>query len=306
MLDWDDVRHFLAVRRTGTLAGAGAALRLDPTTVGRRLAALEDALGAKLFERTTSGYVATDAGERLVPRAEALEREALAFERAVLGDDDRLAGTVKLTATEMIATRFLAPHLGKLRRRYPEICVDLICSAESFDLSRREADVALRLARPREEHLVVRKLANVELGLYASRDYLERSGPVASDGPLDGHELVFFADTRAFGRENAWLEARRGTGSIALRSNSVSTLYSAVVGGAGIGLVPRLVADREEALVRVDRSSGPAPREIWQMVHKDLAKNARIRAVLGFLAEILTPPKRGAPRGGKGPKLARP
>ncbi len=306
MLDWDDVRYFLAVKRAGTLAGAGAALRLDPTTVGRRLAALEDSLGAKLFERTTSGYVATAAAERLVGHAEALEREALAFERAVEGEDDRLAGCVKITATEMIATRFVAPYHGRLRRRFPEITVELVASAESFDLARREADVALRLARPREDHLVVKKLASIELGLYASRDYLAARATPVDDETLDGHELLYFADTPAFARENAWLDARRGTAVVALRSNSVSTLYSATVGGLGIGLLPRLVADREERLVRIDRSGGPAPREIWQMVHKDLARAARIRAVLDFLGEVLTPPAGTARSGGRGARGARP
>ena len=288
MLDWDDLRHFLAVYRAGTLAGAAAELAVNPTTVGRRLSGFEASLGTVLFERTTAGYVPTEAALRLLPRAEAMEQEALAVARSVAGQDARLAGVVRISATEMLATRFLAPNLQAFRRSYPDIEIDLICTSQALSLAKGEADVLLRLARPREEHLVIRRLCVIELGLYASPRYLEGRPSVSASPVLDGHEAIFFADRRAFARENDWFRRHLGAGRIALRSDSVSAAYSACVGGVGIALLPCIVADRDSNLVRIGPRVGPEPREVWQGVHRDLKNSARIRAVLEFLATVVT------------------
>jgi DNA-binding transcriptional LysR family regulator len=290
MIDWDDLRFFLAVHRHGSLAKAGAALKTNPTTVGRRLTALEERMDARLFERTPSGFVATPAGLDLLPHAEHIEREVLAVERGLAGADRRLSGTVRVTATEMIATRFIAPELSVFHETYPEITLELVCTNRSVDLERREADVALRLARPEQGNLVIRKLSHVRLGLYASRDYLGARGtPASPDVHLDGHDVLLFASSRAFAIENAWMEQRLGSATIALRSDSVSSIFSAVMGGLGIALLPRVVAEREPALVAIPTADEPEPRVIWQMVHRDLQKTPRIRAVLDFLARVLEP-----------------
>jgi DNA-binding transcriptional LysR family regulator len=290
MIDWDDLRYFLAVHRHGSLAKAGAALKTNPTTVGRRLTALEERMDARLFERTPSGFVATPAGLDLLPHAERIESEMLAVERGLAGADRRLSGTVRVTATEMIATRFIAPELGSFHETYPEITMDLACTNRSVDLERREADIALRLARPAQGDLVIRKLSHVRLGLYASRDYLERRGtPTSADTELDGHDVLLFATSRAFAIENEWMERRLGSATVALRSDSVSSIYSAALVGLGIALLPRVVAEREPSLVRIPTRDEPEPRVIWQMVHRDLQKIPRIRAVLDFLARVLEP-----------------
>lgn len=296
VFNWDDLRYFLAVHRAGTLAQAGADLQINATTVGRRLTALEENIGARLFDRTSDGYILTDAGSRLLPKAERMELEVLALERDVVGDDQRLEGRVKLTATEMLTTRFIAPHLYRFSEKYPNIDLDLITTREHISLSRREADVLLRLARPREEELIIKKLAPIDLGLYASKRYADRHGlPDQPNQSLRGHRAILFADVRAFIRENQWLQERLDGGIVALRSNSVSAVYSAAVGGVGITLLPRIVADRDSRLVRVPGSGAPEPRAIWQAVHPDLRNTARIKAVLDFLASILTPgPSNGA------------
>ena len=289
MFDWDDVRYFLMLQRHATLAAAGAALTLDPTTVGRRLVKLEDELGARLFDRTPNGYVLTDAGHRLLPRAERIEREALGVERDVAGEDQKLEGVVRLTATEMLTTRFIAPQLRRFRERYPEIQLELQCTNLDVNLARREADIALRLARPTQEDLIIKRLSFIHLGLYASVDYADRFGlPKES---LAGHQMILFANTRPFRRENDWIEARMDGARVALRSDSVSATYSATVAGTGIGLLPCLVADHDRHLVRVPVEGAPDPRQIWQAVHKDLRDSARIRAVLDFLGKALTPPQ---------------
>lgn len=287
MIDWDDVRFFLAIHRHGTLAAAASALGLDATTVGRRLARLEQQVDTRLFDRTAKGYVATAAGTRMLPRAEKIERELLSALRDVEGEDQRLAGLVRLTATEMLSTRFIAPNLHRFHRRFPEIRLELICTNRDLDLGRREADIALRLTRPLQDDVVVKKLFTIELGLYASREYT-RTQPLPEDDDFSGHRFVAFADTRAFRRENEWLEEHSVGAQIVLRSDSVSSLVSAAVSGVGIALLPCKVADAESELVRIPRSGAPEPRIVWQAVHRDLAAAARIRAVLEFLGRLFT------------------
>jgi DNA-binding transcriptional LysR family regulator len=296
VIDWDDVRFFLAIHRHGTLAGAASALGLDATTVGRRLARLEQTVDARLFDRTARGYVATAAGARILPRAEAIEREMLAAVRDVEGEDHRMAGHVRMAATEMLATRFIAPHLPAFHAACPEIRLELLCAARDVDLGRREADIALRLARPHQDDLIVRKLFVIELALYAAGSYLAARGTPRigeSDG-FAGHRFIAFAGTRAFRRENEWIDEHTAGADIALRSDSVSSIMSAAIAGVGIALLPCKVADDEAGLVRVPLPSdpttpfvGPDPRVVWQAVHRDLIGTARIRAVLDFLGRVL-------------------
>jgi len=294
MVDWDDLRHFLAIHRGGTLARAASTLGINATTVSRRLAALEERVHARLFDRTPEGYTLTGAGHDLLYRAERMEAEALALEREVLGADQRLAGSVRVTATEMIGTRFIMPHVPQFRARHPEIAIELESSNRNVSLTRREADIALRLARPHEENVITRRLAPIPVALYAAPDYLSTRGvPIDAESSLAGHELLLFAATRAFRVENAWFEPRLAGARITLRSDSVSAIFAAAVAGAGIALLPRAAADREPGLARIPTLTVPEPRVIWQTVHADLQKNARVRAVLDFLTEILSPDGNG-------------
>jgi DNA-binding transcriptional LysR family regulator len=288
MLDWDDLRYFLAVHRKATLARAASALGINATTVGRRLATLEERLEARLFDRTPDGYALTPAGRDLLARAEAIESETFAIERELHGADQRPAGIVRVTATETLATRFIMPHLPLFRAKHPEITLVLECTNRTVSLARREADVALRLARPREDGVVTRRLAAVHLGLYGAVHYLDERGmPEDPEATLAGHDVILFADSRAFALENEWLQPRIAGVRVAMRSDSVSSIYAATVAGVGLALLPATVADRDAALRRVPLSSAPVPREIWQAVHADLQKNKRVRVVLDFLAEIL-------------------
>jgi DNA-binding transcriptional LysR family regulator len=286
MFDWNDLRYFLAVARAQTLAGAAALLKANATTVGRRLQALEEHVGARLFDRTPEGFQLTQAGSDLLPYAEGVERAASAVERTVVGADARLAGRVRLATTETLATRFIAPHLPRLHDAHPELTLEVLCALRSVDLGRREADVALRLTRPRELDVIARPLAQIDLALYAARAYVERHGPVDGES-LAGHRVVLFAEAPAFAIENEWLAPRLAGARVALRSDSVSAIFSAALAGVGVALLPRRVADEERTLVRFDAASAPAPRTVWQGVHRDLARNARVAAVVAFLAECV-------------------
>ncbi|MEM7153427.1 MAG: LysR family transcriptional regulator [Myxococcota bacterium] len=288
MFNWDDVRFFLAVSREGNLARAGTALSLDATTVGRRLGNLERQLGARLFDRTPRGYALTAAGHRLLPRAEGIEREALALGLDLAGEDQKLEGRVRLTCTEMTATRVITPYLARFHEDYPGIQLELWCTNQEVDLGRREADIALRLSRPRQEDIVVKKLLSIELGLYASEAYVAEKG-MPTPGQLAGHRFILFADTRPFRRENSWLQEHVGDGQVVLRSDSVSSVMSAALGGLGIALLPCYVAERDAGLIRTPLEGCPEPRVVWQAVHRDLVGAARIRAVVDFLGRLFSP-----------------
>jgi DNA-binding transcriptional LysR family regulator len=286
MFDWNDLRYFLAVWRGGTLAAAAGAVGSNATTVGRRVGALEEQIGARLFDRTPDGWALTQAGRDLVLHAERVERETAALERAIVGADQRAAGSVRLATTETLATRFIVPQLARFHEHNPAITLEISCAARSVRLSRREADVALRLTRPREPDVVARELVRIDLALYAARGYVDRAG---LPGPaLAGHRVVLFAATPAFALENEWLEARLDGAHVALRSDSVSSVYAAALAGVGVALLPCLVADEEPALVRLETASPPEPRTVWLGVHRDLLRNARVRAVTEFLHEVVT------------------
>lgn len=288
MIDWDDLRYFLAIHRAGTLARAASELAINATTVGRRLTNLEEKVEARLFDRTPEGYVLTLTGRDLLPRAERMEAEALGVAREVIGRDQQISGNVRLSATEMLGTRFITPHLPAFRAQYPELTLELECTNRSLSLSRRETDVALRLSRPREDDVVTKRLSSVPLALYASARYLEERGmPSDPEHSLRGHVAILFAASRLFTVENEWFQRRLDGAHVALRADSVSSIYAAAIAGLGIALLPRSVADRDTRLTRIDTKSAPEPRVIYQAVHKDLVRAARVRAVLEFLSRVL-------------------
>src|SRR5436305_731604 len=192
MADWGDLRYFLELSRSRTLAAASRKLRVDYTTVGRRLAALERDLGAKLFERTPEGLVLTEAGEGIRAAAEEMEQAALLVEQRALGADRKLAGSVRVATTEMLGQVVVLPALRALHEIHPQIRVDLATGAPRLDLARREADVALRYFRPESGELVSRRVARVAQAAYASRGYLA-SHPRATPGSgFAGPDLVMF------------------------------------------------------------------------------------------------------------------
>lgn len=290
-MNWDDLRCFLAIHRGGNLARAAVELGINATTVGRRLSALEAELDTKLFDRTPDGYMLTPSGRTLLPRAERIEVEAQGVERDVVGADNRLAGVVRLTATEMLATRFIAPHLPRFHADHPGIALELQCTNEIVSLTRRDADIALRLARPREPNVITRQLADIPLALYASTRYVAQHGlPAEPEHGLADHRVLMFAATRHFRYENDWHEPRARGATIVMRADSVTLIYAATVAGLGISLLPRAVADTDARLVRIATETTPQPRVIWQTIHRDLRGTARIRAVTTFLERILAPP----------------
>lgn len=276
-LDWDDLRVFLELARAGSLSAAARSLRLSHATVGRRLAALEATLGRSLMERRPDGYVLTEDGESVRTLAEAMDERAQAIRRRE-GDAAGLTGTVRLTMTQALADIFLIPRLGPLRAANPALDLEIVVDNRTLSLARREADLAVRLARPQRGDLVGRRLATLGYGLYA-----------APDAP---DTLIAYDESMAELPEALWLDRHGGGRRVAFRSNSVQGQLAAAVAGFGIAFLPCMLADGVPGLVR-QPLSGPPPcspltREVWLLVHRDRRDVPRVRTVIEYLVAVFT------------------
>jgi DNA-binding transcriptional LysR family regulator len=205
-MHWDNLRHFLAVARSGSLSGAGRCLGVNPATVLRHIQQLERELETRLFLREPSGYVRTSAGERLMARAEALEQEIFACQETV-ADETVVAGPVVITVTEALATYFVLRHLSALRAAYPALRVELRRTERTLNLSMREADIALRLARPYQLDLRSRRIARLDFGLYVSPGWIEQFGSPRESGDLKNCDVIDWADERPDYPAIRWCEA---------------------------------------------------------------------------------------------------
>jgi DNA-binding transcriptional LysR family regulator len=284
MLDWDDLRFFLAIVRHGNLSAAARELNVTQPTVGRRLASLESSLGVRLLSRTPDGYVLTLAGQDVRAKAERLETEAHALERTVGGRDTRLQGTVRVTCAETMAAHVLAPCFAALQRQHTDILVELIPDARELSLSMREAELSVRLTQSEQHDLVVRRIGSLAFGLYASREYIGRYGePELEDGCRGHHVIGQFNDV-----ENApqfdWLSAATSHARLVFQTNSHEAAVSAALHGAGLACLARFRADHEDALVRLLPGKAAPSTGIWLVVHKDNRDTPRIRAVMTHIA----------------------
>ena len=285
-MQWDDVRVFLAVQRRGSHQGAARLLAVDATTVSRRLSALERSLAARLFLRTPERLELTSAGKRLLLHAEKMEAEALAGERALAAADERLEGSLRVTAADGFVQYLLLPALAEFRREHPQLTVHLVSESRLLDLSRREADVAVRLVRPREPALIARRLGELKMLLFASRDYLARRGTPRALSALAAHDWVGFDSSLDASPHVTWLRKIVAEPRYVLRVNSTTAQVRACAEGLGVALLPSYVAAREPNLVQLlPRRVGPC-REMWGVTHVDLRANARVQACLTWLSHI--------------------
>jgi DNA-binding transcriptional LysR family regulator len=286
VLDWSDFKVFLGVARAGTLSGAARLLQVDQSTVGRRLAALEAAAGARLFDRTPSGYVLSAAGESVRGRVEEVESHAISIERQLLGRDASATGRVRLAASDSFAAWFLVPRLSALYRQHPGIVVELVTGNQSVNLARREADISLRLTKPTEPNLVARRLGRAAWALYGSASYLARYGKPSARGRLRGHRSIGF-DPELSGTVGArWLTENGASGETVLTCNSLLSLAAAVASGLGLSPLPCVCGDAEPSLERaLPRPIGH--HDLWLVVHPDVKSSARVRVVMDFVTELV-------------------
>jgi DNA-binding transcriptional LysR family regulator len=241
-----------------------------------------------VLERRGGEYVLTGAGQRLRPYLEKLEEDALAVERVAAGHDVSLRGAVRMTTTESLATYFLAARLGGFRARFPEIELEVVIARRSLDLARREADLALRMAPPRQEGLVARKVGEAGIALYASHDYLAIHGAPRPGEPAEDHWVVGNDEESAWLLEDRWLSSRLPGAKVSVRTNGWPCRLAATEAGLGIAPLLCFIADRSPSLRRIGGPEERTVREIWLLVHRDLKKVGRVRAVLDFLAGLVT------------------
>ncbi len=287
MLDWDDLRFFLSVARHGSLSAAAKELHVAQSTVGRRLASLEATLGVRLLNRTPDGYVPTLAGQGVRDQAERLEAEALSLERSVGGRDTRLAGLVRVTCAETVASHILAPCFAELHLQHPDIMIELIPDPRELSLSMREADISVRLARPDQHDLVVRRVGSLAFGLYATPAYLDRHGELDFKGGCPGHHLITQLEDIQDATQTGWLADLAPRARIALQTSSHEAAVSAALHGGGLACLARFRADREPGLRRLSAPSAVPSAGIWLVVHRDNRGMARIRATLTHITDRL-------------------
>jgi DNA-binding transcriptional LysR family regulator len=281
MIDWSDLRFFLEVARTGTLAAAGRKLGVDNTTVGRRLSALEKELGSKLFARTPDGLVLTAAGESIRTAGEEIEQAVLRGEQQALGSDRKLSGLVRIATTEMLGDLVVLPALQSVHERHPQIRVEVLTGAGRLDIARREADVALRYGRPESGDLVARRAGCIAFAPYAAKKYLAARGrPVRGSG-FSGHDIVTFNVGSRQWRQGGQIAGEPvQDGRVVFRTNSALMLLKAVQVGLGVGPLPCVLADADRKLERV-LPAVPAERDdLWLVVHPDVQRTSRVRAVI--------------------------
>jgi len=281
--DWNDLRAFLAVARTGRLTAAAARLGVDHSTLSRRLAGLEHALKAKLFDRSPSGYTLTAAGERLVPSAEQMERLALGAEEDVGGTAANVEGVVRIGAPGGFGSWFIAPRLARLRADHPRLRLQLVAASSAFSLSKRDVDLAVSVSRPPAGRLTVSRLIDYDLGLYAAPAYLAAHPPIRSASDLRGHRFVSYIEDLLHFPELDFLNQLAPEGETALETSNIFAQFFATRAGGGLCVLPGFLAGAEEGLVRILPDEVKLTRCLWLVVHQDQAELARVRTVSRFL-----------------------
>jgi DNA-binding transcriptional LysR family regulator len=281
--DWDDVRFFLAVARTGSFSAAAAQLNTKQTTVGRRIQALERRLGAKLFDRHRYGMEVTPAARGVLEQAESMMANATAIEHHLAGIDDEMSGSVRVAATEGLAADWLVPRLVELRRRHPDIVVHVAAGDELLDLAIRQADLAIRFIRPTSAQLVAARVGALSSALFAAPSYIERRGLPTSLEDLTNHDLVDHTGLHGLPAMKLWTELIERSPRVVFRSNSSIATAQAVVAGLGIGIFPTYVKKYRD-LVQVPIDLGIV-RDIWLVSHEETNKSARVRAVIDYIRE---------------------
>ncbi|MET0405908.1 MAG: LysR family transcriptional regulator [Cystobacter sp.] len=286
---WDDLKVFLAIAREGSLVRAARTLGQTQPTMGRRLQALEKTVGCKLLRRTADGFVLTDEGAAVLAHAERMEQEAQAFGRRLAGRGD-VEGTVRVSSSEWFASHLLAPIFARLQHTHPRLEVELVTDTRLLSLERREADLVFRFRRFEEASIVQKRLLHIAYDVYASRDYLERRGPLHPGGEGAGHSLITM-DT-AFNQlaDVTWLTRLLPRARITGRSNSRDVQARMCAAGGGLAVLPRQLGEALPGLARVDLGEPPPGRDIWMGYHQDFQRHPRLRTLIGFTEAALAPP----------------
>ncbi len=287
MYDWNDLRYFLELSRQGKLIKAAARLHVDHTTVSRRIASLETELDVRLFDKSPRGYQLTDAGLRLLPMAEKIEAQSNHLYQDISGKDARLSGTVRVATPEALGSQVIARHVTEFRNNHPDIEIELVAETRRTSLSKREADIAITLARPDSGRLISWKLCDYRLKLYAAREYLDTHPAIKSQDDLIQHDFVSYIDDLIAMPELRFFENTIKNAHVVFRSTNVSAQFNAILDGIGLGMVHCFMAQNEKRLIPLLTEKIWVDRTYWLLVHEDLRQVARVDAVCRFLTHLL-------------------
>jgi len=277
-LDWDDIRYFVELARQDKLSATARVLGVEHSTVARRIGMLETRLGVRLFDRLPKHWALTAEGETLLAQARRVEDEALAFARAGAGAAT-LRGTVRLSAPPAFASTFLVPRLGSLRTRWPGIALEIIGEIRQADLYRREADLALRMARPEQAGLAARPLAQTGYGLYAAPGWFDR--------PEREWEFIGYGEAMKDTPQQQWLDKFSAGRPYAFWTNDAIALLSACRAGLGIAVMPHFLGRGDPQLTLHPDYTQVLSRPLWLAVHPDVRRSPRVTAVAELLAAVL-------------------
>jgi DNA-binding transcriptional LysR family regulator len=281
---WDDFRYVLALSRQGNLSAAARSLGVSQPTMGRRVAACERRLGTRLFHRERDGFSMTPAGTAILASLERMETHAVEIERATAGRDEGLRGLVRITASEWIATRVLAPALAPLLARNHELVVDLVADPRHLNLGRREADLAIRPRRFEHQTVYQRRLGRIELGLYGSHAYVAHHPTFGDRGA--GHALIAMAeDVGDIAR--AWLADHADRARVVATTNGREQMAALAAAGVGLACLPRIMGDAVPSLRRVEPQVALPSRTLWLGVHRDMRELPRVRATIAALVSAI-------------------
>ena len=288
MLDWNDLRYFLAVAHDGSTLAAGRSLRVSQTTVARRIAALEEALGLPLFDKRQAGYTLTPAGEQLVERAGQVERAASGFAEASAAIARDTKGTVRITTQEIFAVTLLAPILRELHERHPEILIELDDSQDFRELGEGEADIALRSAvGDLGAGIVGRRLCDDDWTLYCSKSYAAAHGVPTNRKQLKQHAFIGGGGPKLWRAYSAWLHDLGLDDRVIMHHASAMGLMSAIRSGLGIAVLPRIVADADPDLIQCVPPRGEHGRVMWLVTHERVRHSPPVRTAIDFLYDRL-------------------
>jgi DNA-binding transcriptional LysR family regulator len=281
MVDWEDIRHFLAVAQSGTLSAAARSLKVDHATVSRRLAALEASLDVRLVDRLPRSCRLTAIGRQVLERAMEMEAGAHGIARLAKAAHAPLVGRVMLSAPPVLVAHLLAEQLARFRAEHPDIRLSLSAQGQQVSLSRREADVALRLVRPDERGSVTRKVGTMPFGLYAHRSYAHLAAP-------ERWQFIAFDQSFADMPQQKWLLGIAGDRPVACELNQISEHLIAVRAAVGVAGLPCFLGDGDHDLARIHEDVPYFVRDIWLVVHRDLSKTPAVRAVTDFVAAVVS------------------
>lgn len=287
VMEWNDLKVILAIGRAGTLSGAAKSLGMNHSTVFRRINVIEEKMEVRFFDRLPQGYSMTEAGEAALGTAERIDNEVNGLSRELVGKDLRLQGSIRVTAPEGVSLRLLRPVFAAFLHEHTDIQIDLVVTGSALKLSRREADLAIRVTSNPPDTSIGRQVCKFGFGVYVSKEYLE----VKKNRLPEEHAWVLLEDASSWFKPAVWKKIFNPNSKVVFRSDSTSAIVNAALDGLGVTPLPCFIGDSEKELVRLDEFQKEIAKEnaldLWILMHPDLRHTARVKALMRFIYESL-------------------